>query len=91
MVCHPAKHHYHENSMWEKLRELGVDGLEILSPHHSYNAIMHLQRVASEYDYITTGGSDFHLEEGGNRAIKNAWQYFKIDHKMLRKIDKIIG
>ena len=50
---------------------------------------MYIQYLAREFDFITTGSSDFHRHEGNNYTIQNSWQYFKIDSKYLRKIGKI--
>ena len=38
-----------------------------------------------------TGGSDYHQNEPGEVAIKNAYAYFKIDSNDLTGIKKIIG
>ncbi|MBU0620004.1 MAG: PHP domain-containing protein [Patescibacteria group bacterium] len=89
ILCHPAKYSYIRKEFWETLKKIGLDGIEILSPHHSINAIMYIQYLAREFDFITTGSSDFHRHEGNNYTIQNSWQYFKIDSKYLRKIGKI--
>lgn len=91
ILCHPAKHHYINRDFWRGLKTIGLDGVEILSPHHSYNAIMLIQRLAREFDFIETGGSDFHRFEGNTYPIQHAWQYYRIDSEYLRKINKIIG
>ena len=68
-----------------------MDGIEVLSPHHSIGSVMYSQAMARELDFITTGGSDFHRQERESLPIQNSWQYFKVDSKYLRKINKIIG
>lgn len=88
---HPAKHNQLRRDMLLKLKKLGVDGIEVISPHHSVGSVMYAQAMARELDFITTGGSDFHRHEGENYPIQNSFQYFKIDSKYLRKINKIIG
>ncbi len=91
ILNHPAKHSYIRREAWEKFKKIGIDGVEILSPHHSVGAIMLAQHLAREYKFIETGGSDFHRFEGKQALIQNSWQYFKIDSKYLRGINKIIG
>lgn len=91
ILCHPAKHSYVRREMWQKLKHLGLDGVEILSPHHSIGAVMYIQELAREFNFITTGGSDFHRFEGNNHILQNAWQYFRVDTKCLSSIKKIIG
>ena len=91
IICHPAKHSYINLNFFEKLKNLGINGVEIFSPHHSYGAIIYLQHLAREFNFITTGGSDFHRFEGSAHKLQYSWQYFKIDSNYLRKINKIIS
>jgi 3',5'-nucleoside bisphosphate phosphatase len=91
VLCHPAKHHYIKIDFIAKLKKLGLDGLEVLSPHHSFGAVVHLQEIARELDLIETGGSDFHRFEGSGQLIQKSWDYFKIRTRSLKNIEKIIG
>jgi predicted metal-dependent phosphoesterase TrpH len=91
ILCHPAKHSYIKEDFLEKLKKLGINGVETLSPHHSLNAVMYIQFLARKFDFIETGGSDFHRTEGGTYRLQKSWDYFKIDSVYLRKIKKIIG
>ena len=88
---HPGKHDRLKRDLLKKLKKLGVDGLEVLSPHHSIGSVMYAQTMARQFDFITTGGSDFHRHERENLPIQNSWQYFKVDSKYLRGVKKIIG
>jgi len=90
ILCHPAKYAYIKKDNWKKFKQMGIDGVEILSPHHSIGAIMYSQYLARELNFIETGGSDFHRHEGNNYLIQNSWQYFKINSKLLKGVDKII-
>jgi len=94
IICHPAKHphsHIVNKELWENLKQSGIDGAETLSPHHSYSAIIQIQRLAQELNFIETGGSDFHCFENKNHLINSSLQYFKIDSDCLRKIKTVIG
>jgi 3',5'-nucleoside bisphosphate phosphatase len=91
VLNHPGKNHQLDKEIVYELKRLGLDGMEILSPHHSYGAIVHAQHIALELNFIMTGGSDFHLSENPNHLIKNSWDYFKIDSKFLKGVEKIIG
>jgi len=91
VLCHPAKHSYIREENWIKFKKMGVDGAELLSPHHSYGAIMQIQYLSRELGFIETGGSDFHRFEGGGHTIQSSWQDFKVDSKMLRGVKDIIG
>jgi hypothetical protein len=91
VLNHPGKHHQINKEMIRDLKKLGLDGLEVLSPHHSYSAVVYAQHVAEELGLIVTGGSDFHLAENSDHGIKNSWDYFKIDSKLLPGVEKITG
>lgn len=90
VFCHPGKHNKYAGSLPEKLAKLGIDGIEVLSPHHSIGSVIYAQFLAREYDWIETGGSDFHLFAGNHFTLQHSWQWFKIESKYLRKIAKII-
>lgn len=91
ILCHPAKSAKLGRDFLLAMKKLGVVGLEKLSPHHSYNSIMFIQRLAREYGLVETGGSDFHCFEGGQAPLQYSWQYYKVDSKLLRGVKKIIG
>ena len=90
VICHPAKFHYISIENWEKLKKMGIDGVEKMSPHHSIGAVMYIQQLARELDFVETGGSDFHRFEGGTYPLQYSWQYFEVDSDYLRRINKII-
>lgn len=91
IINHPGKSAHLSRDHFLLLKELGVDGVEVLSPHHSLGAVMYYQYICNEMDFIETGGSDFHIFEGKRAKIQNSWDYFVIDSDYLRKINKIIG
>lgn len=91
VLCHPAKYSYIVEQKWQKYKKLGLDGVEVLSPHHSYGAIMYIQYLTNKFDFVETGGSDFHRFEGDDALIQDSWNYYKIDTKYLKNIEKIIG
>lgn len=91
ILNHPGKYNQLKKDFLVKLKKLGFDGIEVLSPHHSVGAIMYAQFIARELDFVMTGGSDFHRFEGNNFLIQDASQYFKVDSKYLKGVNKIIG
>ena len=91
IINHPGKNGGFNRDALIKLKKVGVDGLEVLSPHHSLGAALYYQHMANEYGFIMSGGSDYHISEGGNSFIQNSWQYYKIDSKLLKGVEKIIG
>ncbi len=91
VLCHPAKHHYLKEDFLIKLKKMGLVGIELLSPHHSYNAIMYIKFLTRELEIIETSGYDFHSFEGSKQPIQDSWDYFKIDSDYLKGVKKIIG
>lgn len=90
ILNHPGKAKRINESLIAQLKKLGLDGLEVISPHHDIRAVMQLQRLAKRYKLIMTGGSDYHLNESGTASIKNVYAYFRIEPKYLAGVDKII-
>ena len=88
VLCHPTKATGFGREFMATIT--GLDGLEKLSPHHSYNSVMFIQHLAREYKLIETGGSDFHRFEGGGHPLQYSWQYYKVDSTMLKGVKKII-
>lgn len=91
IICHPAKNHFMKRDFWQKIKKLGIDGVELLSPHHSFGAVMYIQHLLKDLKFIATGGSDFHRLEGNDYAIQKSWDYFSIDSDNLPGVEKIIG
>lgn len=91
IINHPGKSGHLNRNHFDHLKEMGIDGIEVLSPHHSLGAVMYYQYLCREYDFISTGGSDFHIFEGNRAKIQDSWDYYNIDSDYLRKIEKIIG
>lgn len=90
VVCHPGKHNNAKRAFLEKARKVGIDGVELLSPHHTFGTVMHIQRMAREFDFIETGGSDFHRMESGNMPLRYSWEYYQINTRHMRGIKKVI-
>lgn len=93
ILCHPSKHRNYktiDQNYWKKLHKIGVDGVEVLSPHHSYSAIATIQKMAREIGFIETGGSDFHRKITEHNSIEHSWQYFTIDSELLNDVDVVL-
>jgi len=91
ILNHPGKHNQLKPDLIKQLQKLGIDGIEVISPHHSIGTIIYAQTLAYELNLIMTGGSDFHRHERGRAMIKNCYNYFKVDSRYLKGINKIIG
>lgn len=90
VLNHPGKYGHITRAFLEKLKKMGIDGIELLSPHHSVGFTMYIQFIADELGFITTGGSDFHKFESRKTGLTHSWQYFKIEIDKLKGVKKII-
>lgn len=91
ILNHPGKYNQLNRKFIAAVKALGLDGLEVISPHHSIGAVMQAQRLAREYKLIMTGGSDFHRFEMAPASLKSCYNYFTINANYLTDIKKIIG
>ena len=89
-LAHPCHHKNINKNLIIELKKNGLDGLELLSPHHNYSSVVILSSIIKDLDLIATGGSDFHLPANEGTGPKYSWQWYKIDSKYLRKIRKVI-
>ena len=48
ILCHPAKHGGVTRNFLLDLVNIGLDGIEVMSPHHSYGAVVYLQHLTQE-------------------------------------------
>jgi predicted metal-dependent phosphoesterase TrpH len=51
------------------LARAGLDGLEILHPSHSWDDSQRLDALATEFDLVRSGGSDWHGASDGARSL----------------------
>jgi predicted metal-dependent phosphoesterase TrpH len=91
IVCHPALNNKMHGNLVEKLLDAGVDGFELLSPHHSYNDTMRLMSLADRTGAIVSGGTDFHRPGAQSGRIRYAWDWFTIKSEGLFGVSKIIN
>lgn len=91
ILNHPGKFNQIHRDFFAKMKKIGIDGVEVLSPHHSINSVMYAQFLAKEFKFIETGGSDFHKSENLGAPIQNSLDYFAIDSQLLNSVERIIG
>lgn len=72
VIAHPK--HIKKNDVLDIVK-LGVDGIEVYYPEHSYDDINCYLKIANSYNLLVTGGSDFHgigiREDLGKSNIQN--------------------
>lgn len=82
-VAHPSA--YLEDNIISKLIEYGIDGIEVIHPSHNQTVIELLQKTASEYFLLESGGSDYH---GGLRGDDEAIGKYIIPYKYINAMKK---
>ncbi len=90
-LAHPCLHKNVNKKLIAEIKKIGLDGVELLSPHHNYSSVVILSSIIKEFDLMATGGSDFHLPADEGTGPKYSWQWYKIDSTYLRKINQVIG
>jgi predicted metal-dependent phosphoesterase TrpH len=58
VLAHPAL--TRRDDLIEYLVRLGVRGIEVYYPRHSFSDISHYRKICRKYGLVATGGSDFH-------------------------------
>jgi len=84
VLAHPGEHlRFKDWEIIKNLKELGLDGLEAISSHHSWAEQDYWQRIAKEFNLFITCGSDYHgdLPLNWGVLIFSLWEYFKTVHK----------
>ena len=90
IFCHPGLNNKLRGGLLETLLAAGVDGAEILSPHHGYNTVAYLSSLANQYKFIASGGSDFHKFNDAQIKPLSSWNWFSIDSAYLPGVRKIL-
>ncbi len=65
-----------------ELKELGLDGIEIVHPKHTEKEVNNLEKTAKNMSLLTAGGSDFH---GGDEDLDNLGKYY-VTEESVEKI-----
>jgi len=81
VLAHPGQHFsWKDDNLIRELKAMGLDGLEAISSHHSWQEIEHWQIMAKEFGLSITVGSDFHgyVPEEWDFLIRSPWDYFKV-------------
>ncbi|MDA2935734.1 PHP domain-containing protein [Patescibacteria group bacterium AH-259-L05] len=80
VLAHPGQHlSWEDEDIIAELKQMGLDGIEAVTSHHSWQEIEHWQIVAKELDVMITVGSDFHgyVPKEWDFVIRGPWDYFK--------------
>ena len=67
VLAHPGPHLTRDRLA--SLAALGLDGVEVLHPSHSWDDSQRLDAMAGELNLVRSGGSDWHGAEDGTRTL----------------------
>jgi predicted metal-dependent phosphoesterase TrpH len=90
IFCHPGLNNKLRGKLLEDLLAAGLDGVELLSPHHGHNTIMYLNAIVKREKIITSGGSDFHKAGDSETRPRYSWDWFVVKSEDLPGVRKII-
>jgi len=91
VLAHPAKQlTWSEDHLILELKRMGLAGIEVLSPYHTWHQIEHYQKFAKKHRLKITGGSDLHsvIKPEESKFITLQWDYFKIPYSIYQELKK---
>lgn len=78
VLAHPGQQlSFKEDGHVRALKRLGLQGLEAITPHHTWHQIVHYQWLARHLGLFVTAGSDFHEVLGADHVTRTRWDYFR--------------
>jgi len=93
ILAHPGQQlNYKGDALILELVKAGLEGIEMLSPYHSWHQIEHYQIFALEHELLVTGGSDFHgdINFTKKEQLARQWDYFKVPYTFYKNLKKHI-
>ena len=63
VIAHPGRYRYTSlqlTQLYEQFKDLGGDGIEVVTGSHSASEFKTFAKVAQQYDFLASRGSDFH-------------------------------
>ncbi len=77
VLAHPGRSLVDNASgMLARLRRLGLDGIEAITPNHTWHDVVRFQRLARQYRLFVTAGSDTHEHLPPSFTTPMRWSYF---------------
>jgi len=93
VLAHPGQQlTWKDDYIIKDLKEIGIKGMEVLSPYHNWHQTEHYQKIASLLNLVPTGGSDFHgdLPLEKHMVVRNQWDYFKVPYQIYLNLRKYL-
>ncbi len=92
ILAHPGQQlKWDDDQVILELKKLGILGLEVITPYHSFHQIEHYQQIAHNLNLVITGGTDLHTSQiSALGPIKNQWDYFCISYQIYNNLKKYL-
>lgn len=68
VIAHPG-HVKNWEDTWNRIKDLSWDGIETYYSEHSDQQVAFFETIGKEKNWVLTGGSDFHSEQGTNNRF----------------------
>lgn len=79
VLAHPGQQlQFTDDALILALKQKGLQGIEAITPHHTWHQILHYQWLAKKWKLFVTAGSDFHEVLDASYITRNRWDYFRI-------------
>lgn len=89
VIAHPGIVQYSktiEESLIHDLSKVGLIGIEVFYPEHTDHQVDYYSRIAEKYKLITTGGSDYHTDNGSSKMGDTG-----ITYSHFRQIKRVLA
>ncbi|MFH0805175.1 MAG: PHP domain-containing protein [Patescibacteria group bacterium] len=92
VLAHPGQQlTFEEDSTILELAAAGLQGIEALTPYHSWRQIEHYLALATQNSLVVTGGSDYHADLPPTLGIRNQWDYFHVPGEVITPLRTLLS
>lgn len=84
VLAHPGQQlQFTDDGLIAALRRMGLQGVEAITPHHTWHQMLHYQLLARKLRLFVTAGSDFHELLGQHYVTRTRWDVFRVSQHPL--------
>jgi hypothetical protein len=82
VLAHPGT--VRRDEVFPEFKEMGLDGIEVYHAKHTPSLVRHYLKLAKKYDFVITGGSDWH----GRRDPRSEIGSQKVPYSVLAALKR---
>lgn len=84
VLAHPGQQlQFADDRVVAALKTMGLRGIEAITPHHTWQQVLHYQWLAKKLGLFVTAGSDFHELLDSSIHTQTRWDYFRVHFDRL--------